>query len=72
MEHYILDRFEGGLAVLEAPDGSFVQVARSQLAPDAREGDLLLRQSGCFAPDAAATKARRERLKARFALPGGR
>ena len=72
MDYYVLDRFEGDLAVLEAPDGRFVQVSRSQLAPDAREGDLLLQQAGRLAPDAAATRARREQLKARFSRPGGR
>ena len=72
MDHYILDRIEGDVAVLETPDGGFVKASRSQLPADAREGDLLLQQAGRFAPDDAATRARREQLKARFSRPGGR
>lgn len=72
MDHYILDRFEGDVVVLEAPDGAFVKVSRGQLPADAREGDLFLPAAEGFAPDAAATRARRERLKARFSRLGGR
>lgn len=38
----IIDRFEGDWAVVELEDGSFVDIAISNLAPDASEGDVVL------------------------------
>ncbi len=36
----ILDRFEENYAVVELPDGDFVNLSR-QLIPDAKEGDVI-------------------------------
>lgn len=36
----ILDRFEEGFAVVELPDGDFVNLPR-QLVPGAKEGDVI-------------------------------
>ncbi len=40
---YILDRFEDNdLAVLETDDGTLLDVPRTQVPPEAKEGDVLL------------------------------
>ena len=70
--HYSLDRFEEGFALLEGPDGGFVQVLRSQLPPTARQGDLLTQSGGVWQVDAAATAQRREALRRRFAALGAK
>lgn len=60
----IIDRLEGSLAVLET-DSGMIQIARSQLPEQAKEGDLLCRTESGYTIDAAATQARREKLLAR-------
>ncbi|MBP2639846.1 MAG: hypothetical protein H6Q66_797 [Firmicutes bacterium] len=39
--HYIIDRFEGGLAVLEREDCSTFNIPREQLPAEAKEGDVI-------------------------------
>lgn len=40
---YIIDRFEdNNLAVLETDDGTTVDVPRTQVPPEAKEGDVLI------------------------------
>ena len=71
--YYILDRFEGGAAVLETPEGGFAAVPAAALGPAAKEGDLFLRRGGRYLPDPEATARRRAALRARFGgqKPGG-
>lgn len=70
---YILDRFEGGLAVIEASEGgavNWLHLPRHALPENAREGDVLLREGESWRVDEAAAQARREALRARFASLG--
>ncbi len=54
----IIDRFEGDIAVVEADDG-FLEIPRSQLPPEAKEGDVLVRCCGGYAVDKDVTEQRR-------------
>lgn len=65
---YIVDRFEGGTAVLEPARGPLChkKLDRALLPSETREGDVLLCEDGRWRVDAAATAARRERLRRRF------
>ena len=38
----IIDRFEGGFAVCEKADRTMVNVKRTQVPPEAKEGDTLI------------------------------
>lgn len=68
MMEYIVDRFEEGTAVLEPAQGPIrtEKIDRALLPPETREGDILLCEDGHWRVDAAATAARRERLRRRF------
>ena len=65
---YIIDRFEEGFALLEPEEGTLglVRVPHTLLPADAREGDMLVNGNGRWQVDAAATRARRERMRRRF------
>ena len=54
----IIDRFEGGFAVVELPDKTTANIPRD-LLPDASEGDVVT-----ISVNRAATEERRQRIKA--------
>jgi hypothetical protein len=62
---WVIDRFEGDLAVLCADEGNgVVNVPRAVLPQGAREGDALRAgASGRYEADPAETAIRRERIK---------
>ena len=60
---YIIDRFEGRFAVLEAENGEFIGVERARLPAGAGEGDVLLHRLGEFTLDREATEARRASMR---------
>ena len=75
---YTLDRFEDNdLAVLESDDGATLDVPRTQVPPEAREGDVLIELSESdldgevrYAVDFEATERRqREVSDLRASLP---
>lgn len=64
---YILDRFEGELALLISKDGDEKAVPREALG-DHKEGDAFrLSEDGSFIFDDEYTKSRKESVKSRFA-----
>lgn len=63
MSYYRIDRFEGGYAVCERPDGKMEDVPRDQLPPDAAEGDLIGRENGAWRVDRQATEERRAAMR---------
>ncbi len=63
MNVFILDRFEGEMAVLEGEDGLMRNVSKSRLPEDARQGDVFLEENGRFRFDAAAAEARRKKIR---------
>ncbi len=58
----IIDRFEGGYAVCECEDGTFVHIARHLLLESAQEGDALDCWEDMFAPNNAQTTLRKSRI----------
>jgi len=62
---YIIDRFENEFAVVETNDG-IKNIPRSELPPDAAEGDVIVLTGGLYTVDKQATKSRRESVHSRF------
>ncbi|MCC8022691.1 MAG: DUF3006 domain-containing protein [Clostridiales bacterium] len=63
MAYWVIDRFEGNLAVCEAQDGSFVHIGRDKLPDGAAEGSVLrLDGDGCYILDRALEEARRREI----------
>ena len=59
----IIDRFEGSFAVCEDEDRNMVNIERSKLPPEAREGDVLYIDGGEYKVDAPATDARKRDIR---------
>ena len=59
---YVLDRFEGGLAVLVSDQGE----TRAVPGLKGQEGDVFTLREGAFIPCSGETEARRARLRARM------
>lgn len=63
---FIIDRFEGDFAVIEATDDNdavnVLKVERHFVSDDAGEGDVLVFENGMFFPDKEATKQRKRKF----------
>lgn len=57
----IIDRIENGIAVIETDSGR-IEVSRSELAADVKEGDAVLFENGIYRRDASATEKRRQEI----------
>ena len=66
MNGYVLDRFEGNWAILEAEDGSMHQIDRTLLA-EAHEGDVVTETEGQWSVDHERTRQIREAVRQRLA-----
>ncbi len=58
---YIIDRFEGDIAVVEAND-TMLEIPRRLLPPDAQEGDVLQKDGDAYLVDRDATEKRKEEI----------
>lgn len=58
----IIDRFENNKAVLET-DGGMIEIERSQLPENAREGDIVTENNGVWSVDIPATEKRRAEMR---------
>ncbi len=58
---YIIDRFEGDIAVVEA-DEIMLDIPRNQLPSEAQEGDVLQKNGNVYIVDRAATEKRKEEI----------
>ena len=58
--YYAIDRFEGGLAVLEDDDETLHTVERALLPAGARQGDVLTLENGTYAAAPGETQRRRD------------
>lgn len=69
---YILERFEGNLAIIECSEEHifYQQIPRGDLPADAAEGDVLNRTSAGWQIDAEATQKRREKMRKRLQTLG--
>lgn len=64
MKKFIVDRFEENYAVCETEDKKMVNIHRSELPENAKEGDvLILLQDNKYFIDSESTRQRRERIK---------
>ena len=48
---YIIDRFEGNFAILEAENGEYTGMERARLPREAGEGDVVVHELGAFRID---------------------
>jgi Protein of unknown function (DUF3006) len=60
---YIIDRFEGDLAVCEAEDGKMVEIEKSKLPENAEVGDIIVLENGHFRVDKEETDRRRKEIE---------
>lgn len=58
----VIDRFENDIAVLET-DGGIVEVERSKIPQNAREGDVLAENNGVWVVDVCGTEKRRADIR---------
>ena len=64
---WIIDRFEGNLAILENPETLKIkEYPKSKLPKEAKEGDVLTERGGKMNIDQNETKTRAERIRERF------
>ncbi len=58
----IIDRFEGQMAICEKPDRTMINIPRSKLPPQAREGDVLILEGDSIRIDSAETAKRKKAM----------
>jgi hypothetical protein len=56
----IIDRFEGDFAICEKADRTMLNIPRSNLPPQAKEGDVLTIEGDSIALDTVATALRKK------------
>lgn len=64
--HYIIDRFEGDLAICETGDKAMISIERRLIPAEASEGDILLFQDDAYQLDREATRERRQHMEERL------
>ena len=62
----IIDRFEKDFAICEKEDMTMIDISRSRLPKEAKEGDILVVEEDNIKIDVEATKVRREELEKLF------
>ena len=62
----IIDRFEKDFAICEKEDMTMIDISRSRLPKEAKEGDILVVEDDNIIIDVEATKVRREELERLF------
>lgn len=60
---YIIDRFEGSVAVCENEQNQIIKIDKQKLPKRAKEGDVLQFIEGVLIIDAAETNKRKEKIK---------
>lgn len=67
---FIIDRFEGNFAVIEATDKNgeitVLKTEKSTVSKDVKEGDVLICENGIYKTDFLATEKRREEILKRI------
>lgn len=66
MVYWSVDRVEEGQAILEGPDGSWMQRSLSELPPQIKEGDCLFQNAGEWQIDPEETQRRRKEMAQRL------
>lgn len=62
MQHCIIDRLEGGVAVCELKDKTMADIPLADLPEGVREGDCLTREDGVWMFDQERAGARKARI----------
>lgn len=57
----VIDRFEGDYAVIETDDGGHINVLKSILPKEAKDGDIVLMENGEYLIDTENTELARKR-----------
>lgn len=60
---FIIDRAEGSFAVAETDDGTMVDIPKSQILGEFKEGDILVKEGEFFKVDSELTKKRKEEIE---------
>lgn len=60
---YIIDRFEGNVAICEDENKNLVSIPKYRLPLEAKEGDCLVETDGIIIIDSTESNSRRERIK---------
>ena len=63
---YIIDRFEGALAICEDDEKNIISIPKYKLPLDAKEGDCISEDKGFLQVDNVTTKERKSSLKERM------
>lgn len=63
MRKFIVDRIEDGRATLEAENGEHIEVDKSQLPDETREGEVLKEEEGALTVSPDETEARRDTVR---------
>lgn len=63
---YIIDRFEDNFAVCEDENQNFVDIEKSKLPEEAREGDIIIVNGDKITVDKESTKARKKEVQDLF------
>lgn len=64
MKRYIIDRFEGEIAVYETEDKKTIDIERNELPKNADVGDVIIFEKGKFRVDREETSKRRKEIEA--------
>lgn len=62
----VIDRFEGKYAVCELENGEFIDVLKTDIPQEAKEGDILTKTDNGYCIDKMATETKREEIKQRM------
>ena len=63
MKKGIIDRFEGNIAVVELENRTFENVPKEKLPPNAKEGDVIIIESGSIRLDEKETKRLKDEIE---------
>lgn len=58
----IIDRFEGDIAIVETDENTFMQIPRTALPPNAKEGDIVVKVEDKYIIDYESTEKRRQKI----------
>jgi hypothetical protein len=67
MKKFIIDRFEGNIAICETEDKSFVSIPKYKLPPNCVEGDCLTQDAdGMYGKDIEARTSKEKKIRERM------
>lgn len=61
-DEYIVDRFENDYAILETESGTLINVNKSDIIGEVKEGDLLTKKNNIYYIDKEKTQLRKKKI----------